>query len=567
MERLFLDLSAIVVVAAALGLIARLLKQPLILAYVVAGFLLGPQVLGFISDPDFVHTLSSFGIALVLFLVGLELDLERLRSLGRVSIILGLAQVVSTAAIGYVIVKAFGLASLPAAYIAIALTFASTIIVVKLLSEQQSLESLYGRLTVGILLVQDFIAMLALIVLSGFQANGSAIPTTGALALIILKGLGIMGFTYLASRYFLPTLFTTLAKSAEMLMLASLAWCFILALLAVGLGFSIEIGSFLAGLALASLPYHLEIIGRVRSLRDFFVTIFFVMLGSQLTLTAAAQTPVIVLSLFVLIGQPLIVMTIMGLWGYRKRTGFLVGLTMAQVSEFSLILMALGLKLGHVSAADVSLVTLVGIITITISSYLITYGEKLYRWCTPFLSVFERAQGTAEHGWSEPTTISGHVVLFGYHRLGEKIVATLEKLGQQVLIVDFNPSVIKHLAARGKLCLYGDMSDLEIQDKCGLARSTMIISTVPDSNDNLALLADVRRHKLNIPVYLTATTWHDTKELYAAGADYVIFPHYLSAEHFSTMLQALNRNPNRVRQDRDNHLRELELHYASRTSH
>jgi Kef-type K+ transport system membrane component KefB len=566
MERLFLDLSAIVVAAAGLGIIARLLKQPLILAYIAAGFILGPGLLGFISDPDFVHTLSTLGIALVLFLVGLELNIERLRSLGRTALVLGLGQVIFTAAIGYVITRALGIASLPAAYIALALTFASTIIVIKLLSEQQSLDSLYGRLTLGILLVQDFIAIVALIILSGFSTNGSSLPALGSLALIILKGLGLMGFTYLASRYLLPSLFTALAKSAEMLMLASLAWCFVLALAAVALGFSIEIGSFLAGLALASLPYQMEIVGRVRSLRDFFVTIFFVTLGSQLTFSALPQTPVIVLSLFVLIGNPLIVMIIMGLLGYQKRTGLLVGLTMGQVSEFSLILMALGFKLGHVSAADVSLVTLVGIVTITISSYLITYGEKIYRRCAPYLNIFEKHVNVEDENLTSAKALSGHVVLFGYHRLGEKIASTLTKLGKQTLIIDFNPNTIKRLMTEGKNCLYGDMSDLEIHNLSQLPKASMVISTVPDIDDNLALLNDIKKHQLNIPVYVTATSWHDTRELYAAGADYVIFPHYLSGEHFSTMLHELDKDPNRVHQDRTNHLRELDTHYSSRLS-
>src|SRR3989339_616412 len=483
LERLFLDISAIVVVATLLGLLARWLKQPLILGYVLAGIILGPSLFGFISEPQVIGVLSSFGIAFLLFLVGLELDLSKLKVIGRPSLLLGFGQVLFTAVVGFGIIRFFGFDSLPAIYIAIALTFSSTIIVVKLLSERQALESLYGRLAIGMLLMQDFIAIFALIILSGFA--GGQVPTTAELAFILLKGAGLIMLALLSGRFILPHLFMKLARSSELLLLSSIAWCFGFALVAVVGGFSLEIGAFLAGLALARLPYHLEIVGRVRSLRDFFITIFFVLLGSQLlfaNLTAMAW-PFIILSLFVLVGNPLIVMVIMGLMGYTKRTGFLVGLTVAQISEFSLILMHLGYRLGHVNTSEVALVTLIGITTITLSSYLITYG---------------------------------------------------------------------------------DMSDPEIYDRAQLKTAKIVISTVPDINSNQLLLQETKRRGLSVPIYVTADTWQDTENLYSAGADYVVFPHYLSGEYMSTLLKQLNSNPAATAQERERHLKDLHHHYKSR---
>ena len=559
---LFLEISAIVILATLLGLVARWLKQPLIIGYVLAGVILGPAVAGFIAQPEVISVLSTFGIAFLLFLVGVELDLAKLKVIGRPSLALGVGQVLVTAAIGFVIIRFFGFATLPATYIAVALTFSSTIIVVKLLSERRALESLYGRLAVGMLLVQDFIAIFALIFLSGFSSGYT--PSSAELTFIILKGAGLVMLAILSGRYLLPPLFLRLARSSELLLLASIAWCFGFALIAAVGGFSIEIGAFLAGLALARLPYHLEIVGRVRSLRDFFITIFFVLLGSQLILTSIASLawPFAILSLFILIGNPLIVMIIMGYMGYTKRTSFLIGLTVAQISEFSLILMNLGFKLGHVSAAEVALVTLVGVTTITLSSYLISYGDALYRWLAPYLSLFERRQITKQE--SRADEFKDHVVIFGCDRLGERLVRTVQNLGLPLLVIDFDPETIARLSQQGVPCLYGDISDLDIHDRAQLAQASLIISTIPDISSNRLLLQETKRRGLNAPVYATADTWQDTQTLYQTGADYVIFPHYLSGEQMSDLLAELTQNPQAIAGKRNQHLTDLKIHYADR---
>ncbi|MBU1039310.1 cation:proton antiporter [Patescibacteria group bacterium] len=563
MQNLFTDVSFIVIGASVLGLLAHFIKQPAILAYVAVGIILGPFGFELIKEPEFIHTLSTFGIALLLFMVGLELDLRKLGEIGKVSLFLGVGQVLFTAAIGFFLATLFGNGLIPSAYIAVALTFSSTIIIVKLLSEKKAVDSLYGRIAIGMLLVQDVMAIIALIILSGFN-NGQG-PSLVNFIFIAGKGLALLAVVMLAYRFLVEKLFRWLAGSGELLLLSGIAWCFALAILSVWLGFSVEIGAFIAGLSLASLPYHLEMVGRVRPLRDFFITIFFVGLGSQLVFSAASSLwlPIIALSLFVLIGNPIIVMVIMGLMGYRKRTAFLVGLTVAQISEFSLILMSLGEKLGHLSIEQVSLVTIIGVITITLSSYFITYDEKLYRFLKPILRIFEKNK-TNEPVDLSTGPLTNHTVVFGYHRLGEKIVATLKKLNQEILVIDFDPEVIKKTAPEKVSFIYGDMADLDILEKARIDQAKMIISTVPDVNDNLLLIKDMKKQQATAPVYLTANNWPDTKTLYEAGADYVIFPHHLSGEHFSLMLQNQLVNKNRFLVDKTKHLKELEIHYSAR---
>ncbi len=560
MNNLFTEIGLLIIVATLIAIITHFLRQPAILAYVLTGILLGPLGLKIVQQTEAITQLSSFGIALLLFLVGLELDLVKLRAIGKPSLVLGLGQVVFTATFGYLIIRLFGISSLTAWYIAVALTFSSTIIIVKLLSEKKVLDSLHGRLAVGMLLVQDFLAILALIILGGFA--GYKNPNIGATIIFTLcQGLLLIIIAWLAGRWLLPPIFNRLAHSYELLFLTSISWCLLFAGLASYVGFPIEIGAFLAGLALAPLPYNLDIKAKVRGIRDFFLTLFFIILGSQLIFepNQVSWLAIIVLSLFVLIGNPLIVMIILGLMNYRKRTSFLVGLTVAQISEFSLILMGLGLRLGHISPADASLVTIIGVITITISTYFITWDEKIYRWLSPYLNIFEKSTTYDE---TEPATISGHVVIFGYHRLGEHVVAALQKLGNPIVVIDFNPVAIRHLQQQKIPCFYGDMTDLELLEKSKMHNASLIISTNSDIFDNLTLLQNLKLHKIKVPFYATADTWHDARDLYRAGVDYVIFPHYLAGVHFSHDLIESLAHHEQLQVDKAKHLAELEHRYA-----
>ncbi|KNC67436.1 sodium:proton exchanger, partial [Pseudoalteromonas rubra] len=391
----FYELTALVVLAAALGFVGVLLRQPMIVSFIAVGVIAGPSALNIVQSHAHIELLAELGIAVLLFLVGLKLDLKLIRTLGPVALATGLGQVAFTSAIGFVLGKMLGLDTVTAVYVAVALTFSSTIIIVKLLSDKREVDSLHGRIAVGFLIVQDLVVVLAMMVLSamgiGTQSGGtqSALAQVGS---VLLYGLIMLAFVLVFIRYLATPLVSRIARSQELLITFAIGWATLLAAIGSQLGFSKELGGLLAGISLASTPFREAIVARLASLRDFLLLFFFIALGTQLDLSLLGSQvfPALILSLFVLIGNPIIVMVIMGLMGYRKRTGFLAGLTVAQISEFSLIFMAMGLTIGHVTADSLGLVTLVGLITIAMSVYMITYSHGLYNKLERWLSVFER---------------------------------------------------------------------------------------------------------------------------------------------------------------------------------
>ncbi|MBI2514973.1 cation:proton antiporter [Candidatus Wolfebacteria bacterium] len=523
----FFSLTIVVLVAATLGLIARLVKQPVILAYILTGLIIG--ILGSLQleSAELFRTLSALGIMFLLFLIGLEINYTSLRLVGKTSVIVGSAQVIFTSAIGFLIALAFGFSYLEAAYIGVALAFSSTIIVVKLLSEKRDLNSLYGKLSIGMLLVQDFLAIFILIFLTGIELGHGFIPKD--IILTFVKGVGLIVFMFWLGGKVMPYLFHKIARSEELLFLGSLAWCLGIGVLVLKTGFSLEIGGFLAGLALANTSEAFQISAKIRSLRDFFILIFFVILGSSLIFSnfGGITIPVLVFSLFVLIGNPLIVLIIMGFMGYRKRTSFLCGVTVAQVSEFSLILAAMGSRLGHIATNTVSLITAVGITTIALSTYLIIYSDKIFRALGRFLSIFERKVKKAENeaglGFEKP------IILIGSHRVGQNIIQSLPK--DDLLIIDFDPEVVGGLRRDGYNCLFGDIADAEIIERSNLKKAKLIISTSPNFDDNLELLGELTENENRPKIILRAEDEKDALIFYEKGADYVLLPHLTSGQY------------------------------------
>ncbi len=526
------DLALIIGTAAAFGIVGRLLRQPLILTYIITGLVLGVSGHFALADQITLQTFADMGIMFLLFLIGLEINYSSLRLVGKISVILGVLQIIFTSFIGYLIALAFNFPSLESAYIAVALTFSSTIIVVKLLLEKRDIGSLYGKITIGFLLVQDFIAILILIALAGISTTGGV--SSQELALTILKGVILFTLVLWIGRQLIPKFIHYISPSQELLFLASLAWCFAVAAAAAKAGFSIEIGGFLAGMALANSSEHYEISGRVRSLRDFFVLIFFVILGfSLVSFNLSGLTfPIILFSLFVLIGHPLIILVILGLWGYKKRTAFLCGVTTAQVSEFSFILVALGVKLGHVSPQGLSLITAVGIVTIAASSYLILHNETVFRYLASYLRLFERHR--MHEGKEAHSGLEKSIILIGGHRLGQNILQHLPK--EKVLVIDFDPNVTADLKRQGYATLFGDVADLEILDYLDLGKMELVISTSPDFDDNNHLLQNVKKLKKRPPVIVRAEDRRDALHLYREGADYVIIPHFTSGQFLGKAL-------------------------------
>lgn len=529
------DLALVILIAAVLALAAKLLKQPLILAYMVTGVLI--TYLGFlnldIENIETFHVFSNLGIMFLLFLVGLEINYASLRLVGKASVIVGLGQIIFTSLFGFLISSAFGFGFLPSLYIAVALTFSSTIVIVKLLSDKKDLNSLYGKISIGFLLVQDLVAILILIFLSGIEKESGV--DWQALIVTILKGIVLFTTTIWLGRKLLPKVFDKIARSQELLFLISLMWVFLVAAVVSRIGFSIEIAGFLAGLALANSSENHQIASKIRPLRDFFILIFFVVLGSSLAFSnlSGITASVLVFSIFVLVGNPLIVLVLMGVMGYRKRTSFMAGVTVAQISEFSLILAALGLKLGHINQTVLTLITAVGVITITLSTYLIVYSHQIFRVLGSILSVFERKKFRIMD-LKEPRGRKS-IVLIGCHRTGKNIARLIKK--SELLIIDFDPDIISWLQKEKYDYIFGDMNDEEIFAKINDSKAKLVISTSPDFEDNLSLIENFKIFSRRKPkLILRAETEDDGKILYAKGADYVLLPHLTSGQYLGKAL-------------------------------
>ncbi|MFN4023366.1 MAG: cation:proton antiporter [Hyphomonas sp.] len=479
----FGEIAVLLLLAAAVGLIGRVLHQPLIVAFIAVGLVAGPSALNIVQSGEQIELLSELGIAILLFLVGMKLDVQLIRSLGVVSVLTGLGQVAFTSIFGFLIGLALGLDAVTSIYVAVALTFSSTIIIVKLLSDKKEISALHGQIALGFLIVQDLVVVLAMIVLSAIGIGaGSENGAAGDIARVLVAALGLVVFVGLFVRYAATPLTNLLAKTPELLVTFAIALAAVFAAVGDIIGLGKEVGGLLAGIALASTPYRETIAARLAPLRDFLLLFFFIALGAtlDLSLLGAQINAAIVLSVFVLVGNPLIVLVIMGAMGYRKRTGFLAGLTVAQISEFSLIFIAMGVTLGHVTQDALGLVTLVGLVTIAASTYMITYSHQLYALCEPVLGIFERRSTPRETGSAETQSGPGcRVLIFGLGRYGTAIGLRLHNRGVPVLGIDFNPSAVERWQKLGMSAVYGDATDPEFVAELPLADADWVVGTVP----------------------------------------------------------------------------------------
>lgn len=524
----FVEIAGILGVATAIGIIGQKLRQPLIIMFLAAGILAGPSGLGIIRSHEQIELLAQIGIALLLFIVGLKLDLHLIRTIGPVALATGLGQIIFTSVIGFFIAIALKMSFLNAAYLSVALTFSSTIIIVKLLSDKKEIDSLHGQIAIGFLIIQDIAAILALVGLTtlGSSVAGEETPYISAV-IVAAKGLGLLGIVALLMKYVLPHLTRHLAHSLELLNLFAIAWAIFLSASSELLGFSKEVGAFLAGVSLASTDYRDSIGARLTSLRDFLLLFFFIDLGARLDWsTVGSQVGTsIIFSLFVLIGNPLIVLTIMGSMGYRRRTAFLAGLTVAQISEFSLIVAALGLTIGHITNETMGLITLVGVITIFISTYMILYSGQLYRLLSTPLKIFERRNPYREakiDTIKETTPID--VIFVGLGNYGSGLLEHLLRRDKSVLGVDFDPSVLDKWRKRGVAVLYADMSDPEMNEHLPLNKARWVISTVRSKEMNLVLVQNLNSKGYTGKLALTATTEEEAREFENSGVHLIFRP-------------------------------------------
>ncbi|MEL0317046.1 MAG: cation:proton antiporter, partial [Aquiluna sp.] len=436
-EGSFVSVALILALAVVAGALAKLLRQPIIVSYIIVGILAGPTAFNLVEGADEIRLFAKFGIAILLFLVGLKLDFHMIRTTGKVAAIAGLAQVLFTAVVGFGIALLFGLDVTTAAYVAVALTFSSTIIIIKLLGDKRQLDRLYGRIAVGILIIQDILVVVAMVVIVTIGTPGAS-PLEDLTQTLVFSVV-FLGLVALISKFVLQRALDWVAKSPELTLLFGVAWAIVLAAASSLIGLSMEIGAFVAGVALASTAYRESLGARMVSLRDVMLLFFFIELGASLTFADALGQllPAIVLSIFVLVGKPLIIFAIMGWMGYRSATSFRTGVALAQISEFSLILVALGYSLGQIDSSVLSLITLVGVITITVSSYLSLYSEKLLAKVHGFMDIFERKSNDSVDEEREEHNYDAIVI--GAGRFGSEVISGLCAKGSSVLAVEMDP--------------------------------------------------------------------------------------------------------------------------------
>ena len=554
----FIEIGSIIFVATIVSIIMRLLKQPLIVGYILTGIVVGPYFLNIAQSTQYIELFSKLGIAILLFIIGLSLKPDIVREVGKVATITGFGQIILTSVLGFFVMKILGFNSTTSFYGAIALTFSSTITVLKLLSDKYDLSKLYGKVSIGILLIQDVVATFVLLFVSilgsFYSIGGSAIVYA---IFMFIKGFLFFFVIYLITKYILPKVSYFLASSQEMLFLFSITWGLGLSAIFYKFGFSLEIGALAAGVALSSSVFSQEISSRMKPLRDFFILIFFIMLGSQMVFSSSGNTVLlaVILSAFVLFVKPLVVIFLMNLQGYRSRVNFLTGMTMSQVSEFSLILLTLALSFERISRESVSLITLASLISIAGSSYLILYADNIYPYVRRIVRFFEIKKNTLEVEKEETKDVE--MIIFGYDRVGYDFVSVAQKMKKNYLVVDFDPMSVDKLQKNDIPFKFGDAQDVDFLEEIGVRSAKIIVSTVPGFKTNLGLVSYYRLHNPNGIIVVISHNIKNTQELYKAGASFVVMPHYLGARHAAKMIEHYGEKSEEFERERAQHLEDL----------
>ena len=558
-------------VATLFAFIAKALRQPLLLGYLIAGVVIGPEIgFAWVKDKETIELISAIGLILLLFIVGLEIDLKKLLSAGRTILVSGISQFLLCAAMGmgFAFLMGFrpGSGNFDWLYVAVTLALSSTLIVVKLLYDKFELTTLPGRITLGVLVFQDIWA----IVFLALQPNLHD-PHLGTFFESFGKGAGLVFLTLGLSRYVLPRLFSFIAKIPELLLLAAIAWCFLVSGAADAMGLSREMGALIAGVSMSTFPYNVDVIAKVINIRDFFVTLFFVALGMQIPQPSlSVVTAAIGMSIFVLISRLLSVFPVLYALGNGLRASLIPSINLAQMSEFSLVIASLGLALNHISPELVGVLTFVFAITSVLSTYLITYNHEIQDWLSRLLRHvgFVLAKDAASEVTEEEMASS--IVFLGCFREGSSILYEMESqfsetngdsvLGQ-ILVIDFNPVVLRELNRRGIKCIYGDVGNMDTLQHAHVQAARIVVCTISDAilrgTTNLRLLRQARRLCPEAKVVVAADTITSAVELYEQGSDFVYIARLHSAGHMAELIAHAIRDEDRFRQCREDELRLL----------
>ncbi len=542
------DIAICIIAAWIIAVISQVAKQPLLLAYLVAGFAVGPHGLKWVTDVHSIETISSIGLSLLLFMIGLEIDLRKMINAGKVITITALSQIAGCILLGWAFFAWVGPAAtkLEAVYLAVAAAMSSTVIIVKILYDKRELETLAGRITLGILVLQDLATILFLAVQPNLKH-----PTVGVFA-VAFRNVGILVIVaFVVSRYILPPVFKFVARLPELVLVGALSWCFLLAGLAGHLGLSREMGALVAGMMISTFPYTLDVVAKVTSIRDFFVTLFFVGLGLMIPIpTWNYLIWMVIFSLFLVGSRLLTVFPPL----YKMRQGFRVSLfpaiNLCQMSELSLVLLTLGAKAGDVSANTIGIAAFAFAFLAVDSTYAIIKNDFILAKTTPWLKRF----GCRDLDQQKPEPHDGaapkRICLLGFSWTASSLLEeiTREKPAwlKELLVVDFNPQVHERLRRRDVHVVYGDIAQRDVLHHAGVSHAEIIVCSLPNSilkgASNLKILRQVRELNPTAQIVVHAELLTDLPALYAAGANYVSAPRLLEATDLLKVLDAAQHN-------------------------
>ena len=553
MHELIRDITFSILFAWVLGLAAHFFRQPLILAYLVGGFVIGPFGIGWVKSEESIRTISELGLIFMLFMIGLEIDLKKIIRAGKVILVAAGGQLIGACLLGLGFFVAIGLSlgsgKVDALYLTVACALSSTVIIVKVLYEKRELDTLPGRITLGILVLQDIFAILFLAIqpsLDNLQI-GIVLMSIGRVGLLVATAM-------ILSRFVLPRIFHQIARNPELVMLGALAWCFLIGEVAERLHLSREMGSLVAGISLSTFPYALDVTAKVTTLRDFFITLFFVALGMTIPVPNSATIWLaLVIAAFTVISR--LITTFLPLYFMKQglRASLLPALNLAQISEFSLVVIQTGIVAGHITPETSSAASFAFVILAVLSTFVIMRSDPITRWAIPVLkrigfSDLDQA-GVPDEQHDEGHGAARRIVILGFFRAASALVSEIERknklLLDQISVVDFNPNVFRTLTARGIHVIYGDISNIDTLLHAGVGKAEIIILSVPDSllkgANNEKLVRHVRSMNPDAKIISTADLLVDVADIYSAGADYVTVTRITDAAELYRVIDAADQ--------------------------
>ncbi len=536
-EFLLIEIGMIIILCAIMASFSRLIKQPPLFAYVLSGFIIGPALFGFIKDMDIISSFSQIGIAFLVFLAGLEISLKKLKQVNMKKIVLvGLLQIVILLSLALPLLRFIGLDFMQSVYLGMIITFSSTMVVLKILSDSGDLVTLHGRIIIAILLLQDLFAIFAISIISSGEM------TLEGVAPAVFKLLFIVGVSILLQKSVLNYTFKRAASSKhakELVVLFALAVLFVFIILSLVLELSIAIGAFIAGMALANLSYKSELEARIKPLRDFFSILFFVALGMQITIVGLRSEIVLFCVLIVgaIIIKPLIIFILLKIFGYTEKTSFVSSIGLGQLSEFSIMIATIGFAVGVLSQTILSTVIIATIVTMSLAVFMLEKENQIYRIFRKPISLLNFIPVRENIGYMDDKS-DKNILIVGCDRMGKIILKEfLPSHKEEVVVLDYNPEIIAMLKDKKISCVYGDIESPDILESFDVKKLTRVISTAPNLNDGVLLLKKIKSENPETKVILTAQTNEDALELYDQGADYVMLPRFTAGEVVSNIIR------------------------------